>query len=186
MFALLMTQLLRNTFVLFLIIGLLPLYILLVVGGIFAFRGNPFFVQQRSGLNEKIFMIFKFKTMKHDTTTSYGTFLRKYSLDELPQLFNILNGDMNIIGPRPLLPSYSPLYSTFQKIRFSIKPGITGWAQVNGRNTISWEEKFNLDCWYVHNKSWKIDIKILIKTFQLFFNSSKQMTEPSKIFEGNN
>ncbi|WDE99146.1 sugar transferase [Lentisphaera profundi] len=139
--------------------------------------GAPiFFVQKRPGLNGKIFKMFKFRTMldsvdKHgeplpdaQRLTPFGSFLRKASLDELPGLFNVLKGDMSLVGPRPLLIEYLPLYSSQQARRHNVKPGITGWAQVNGRNAISWEEKFNLDVWYVENQSFWLDIKILFMT----------------------
>jgi len=141
-------------------------------------QGKPFFFQKRPGKNEKIFSIIKFKTMndKKDSqgellpfdqrVTKLGAFIRKYSLDEIPQLFNVLKGDMSLIGPRPLLLQYLPLYNESQKQRHLLKPGITGWAQVNGRNTISWEQKFNLDIWYVHNISFLLDVKILILTLK--------------------
>ena len=141
-------------------------------------QGKPFFFQKRPGKNEKIFSIIKFKTMndKKDSqgellpfdqrVTKLGAFIRKYSLDEIPQLFNVLKGDMSLIGPRPLLLQYLPLYNESQKQRHLLKPGITGWAQVNGRNTISWEQKFNLDIWYVYNISFLLDVKILILTLK--------------------
>jgi len=140
-------------------------------------KGKPFFFQKRPGKNEKIFSIIKFKTM-HDNKdkngnllpdknrlTSVGKIIRKTSLDELPQLINVLKGDMSLIGPRPLLPEYLNLYNKEQKKRHDVKPGITGWAQVNGRNAISWSKKFKYDVWYVENISFILDIKILIKTF---------------------
>ncbi|WP_452603021.1 sugar transferase [Pontimicrobium sp. MEBiC06410] len=139
-------------------------------------NGSPFFFQKRPGKNEKIFSIIKFKTMndKKDSEgnllpdekrlSKAGKIIRKTSLDELPQLINVLKGDMSLIGPRPLLPEYLPLYNEEQKLRHNVKPGITGWAQVNGRNAISWEEKFRLDIWYVKHLSFLLDVKILIKT----------------------
>lgn len=140
--------------------------------------GSPIlFKQQRPGLNGKPFQLYKFRTMtdKRDSTgrllpdyerlTSFGRFLRKYSLDELPQLFNVIKGDLSLVGPRPLLMEYLPLYTNEQAKRHLVKPGITGWAQVNGRNTISWEEKFKLDVWYVENKTFLLDVKILFLTF---------------------
>jgi len=139
--------------------------------------GSPvFFKQKRPGLNGKTFTFFKFRTMTDerdshggflpdkDRITSFGNFLRKTSLDELPSLFNVLKGDMSLVGPRPLLIEYLDLYSPEQARRHDVKPGITGWAQVNGRNAISWEEKFKLDVWYVNNQSLGLDIKVLIKT----------------------
>ncbi|WP_347548664.1 sugar transferase [Pseudalkalibacillus hwajinpoensis] len=134
------------------------------------------FKQQRPGLHEKPFYLCKFRTMGHGTDvngellpdhsrlTELGKFLRKYSLDELPQLLNVFKGEMSLVGPRPLLMDYLPLYSDDQKMRHHVKPGMTGWAQVNGRNAISWEEKFKLDTWYVQNQSFLLDLKILCIT----------------------
>lgn len=140
--------------------------------------GSPIlFKQQRPGLHEKIFCIYKFRTMTNDKD-KYGEFLpdekrlvgigkviRSLSLDELPQIFNVLKGNMSFVGPRPLLIEYLPLYNARQKKRHNVKPGITGWAQVNGRNAISWEQKFKYDIWYVENKSFWLDMKILWMTF---------------------
>lgn len=141
----------------------------------------PIFTQSRIGLNDRIFKIYKFKTMTDEKDkdgnllpdelrlTPLGKFLRSWSLDELPQLFNVLKGDLSLVGPRPLYPEYLPLYSAEQKRRHNVKPGITGWAQVNGRNAISWEEKFKLDVWYVDNQSLRLDLKILALTvWQVF------------------
>ena len=153
---------------------LLPtLGLLYIVNG-----GSIFFRQQRVGYREKIFTIYKLKTMndQRDATgkllpdneriTSLGKFIRKTSLDEIPQLFNVLKGDMSLVGPRPLLVQYLPLYSVQQKKRHKVKPGITGWAQVNGRNSISWQEKFSMDVWYVDNQSFWLDLKILFLTIK--------------------
>lgn len=139
--------------------------------------GSPlFFTQQRPGLHERSFYLLKFRTMSHIydengkllpdhlRLTHLGKFLRKYSLDELPQLLNVLKGDMSLVGPRPLLVEYLPLYTEEQKLRHHTKPGMTGWAQINGRNAISWEERFALDRWYVENQSLKLDMKILALT----------------------
>ena len=140
--------------------------------------GKPvLFKQLRPGLAGKPFQMFKFRTMKESCDsngkllpdearlTNFGRFLRSTSLDELPELWNVLKGEMSLVGPRPLLMDYLPLYSPQQARRHEVKPGITGWAQVNGRNTLSWEEKFNLDVWYVDNQSFLIDCKILWQTF---------------------
>lgn len=139
-------------------------------------QGKPFFTQIRPGLKGKLFTVQKFKTMNDrrdgqgnllpdaERLTQVGAFVRKTSLDEIPQLLNVLKGDMSLIGPRPLLPEYLPLYNEFQQRRHEVKPGITGWAQVNGRNAISWDEKFELDVWYVENQSFFLDLKILILT----------------------
>jgi len=140
--------------------------------------GRPIlFKQVRPGLNEKLFTIYKFRTMSNETDnrgellpdskrlSKIGLFIRKVSLDELPQLFNVLKGEMSFIGPRPLLVEYLELYNKSQKRRHLVKPGISGWAQVNGRNAISWEQKFDYDVWYVDNQSFLLDMKILWMTF---------------------
>jgi len=145
--------------------------------------GKPFFFQMRPGRNARIFRLVKFKTMndRRDASgqllpdeqrlTAIGKFIRKTSLDEIPQLINVLKGDMSLIGPRPLLVSYLPLYSPFQSRRHEVKPGITGWAQVNGRNAISWEKKFELDVWYADHVSFLLDIRILLLTIKKVFKS---------------
>ena len=157
----------------------LLIFILLMINN----RGKAFFFQKRPGKNEKIFKVIKFKTMNDkknssgkllpdaDRLTKLGVFIRKTSLDEIPQLINVLKGDMSLIGPRPLLPEYLPLYNETQKKRHNVKPGITGWAQVNGRNAISWEKKFEYDVWYVENLSFLLDLKIFFKTFLKVFKS---------------
>lgn len=141
--------------------------------------GHPlFFRQQRPGLNEKPFYIYKFRTMNNkknnrgellsdaDRLTNFGRLIRSTSLDELPSLGNVLNGEMSLVGPRPLLMEYLPLYNQEQRRRHGAKPGITGWAQVNGRNAISWEDKFKLDVWYVENQSLYLDVKIILLTIK--------------------
>jgi undecaprenyl phosphate N,N'-diacetylbacillosamine 1-phosphate transferase len=160
------------------IITLSPIIIFLSVGLFIANKGNPFYFQKRPGKNEKLFIIIKFKTMNNkknsdgtlmsdaDRLTYLGRIVRKTSLDEIPQLINVLIGNMSIIGPRPLLPEYLTLYNHKQKRRHNIRPGITGWAQINGRNSISWEEKFELDVWYVNNQSMFLDLKILLLTIK--------------------
>lgn len=168
------------------LIGLIilsPIFIVVLIGLYFVNDGKPFFFQKRPGLNEKLFNIIKFKTMndKKDSDgillsdaerlTKIGVFVRKTSLDEVPQLINVLKGDMSIIGPRPLLPQYLPLYNQNQKRRHDVRPGITGWAQVNGRNAISWAKKFELDIWYVENISFLTDCKVFISTFKKVFKS---------------
>ncbi len=164
---------------------LLTFPVLLVVTAVLLVQnhGKPFFIQRRPGKNGKIFRIFKFKTMndKRDESgkllpdeqrlTAMGAFVRKTSLDEIPQLFNVLTGQMSLIGPRPLLPDYLHLYNDFQKRRHEVKPGITGWAQVNGRNAISWDRKFELDVWYVDNISFALDVKILLMTVKKVLKS---------------
>ena len=158
------------------LILLSPVFIIVMIGLYFANNGKPFFFQARPGLNEKIFKIIKFKTMNDkkdsignllpdaDRLTPIGSFVRKTSLDEIPQLLNVLKGDMSLIGPRPLLVQYLHLYSDFQNRRHEVKPGITGWAQVNGRNAITWKKKFELDVWYVDHLSFILDLRILFKT----------------------
>ncbi|WNF35314.1 sugar transferase [Bacillaceae bacterium IKA-2] len=159
-----------------LLLILLPIFIVVIIL-VRTKLGSPIlFKQQRPGLYSKPFSLYKFRTMTgeinsdgqllpdHVRLTSFGKFLRKYSLDELPQLINVLKGDISLIGPRPLLMEYVPLYSEQQLSRHNVKPGITGWAQVNGRNAISWEEKFELDVWYVNNQTLFLDLKILLLT----------------------
>ena len=154
-----------------------PIFLIVYISLAIANGGKAFFVQKRPGKNEKIFEIIKFKSMNdkknsdgtllpdEDRITKIGQFVRKTSLDEVPQLINVLKGDMSLIGPRPLLIAYLELYSDEQKRRHVVKPGITGWAQVNGRNTISWKEKFEFDVWYVDHCSFLLDIKIFWLTF---------------------
>ena len=168
----------------FLLIILLPLFLFLTLLLYLYNRQNVFFIQQRTGYQGKTFHIYKFCTMIPQPTnakelltdkervTSLGRFLRKTSLDELPQLFNILRGEMNFIGPRPLLPEYLPLYNDRQHIRHQVKPGITGWAQVNGRNALSWREKLEMDAWYVENRSFKLYCKILWLTLLKVFRKN--------------
>lgn len=151
-----------------------PILLLITIFLHFANRGaGAFFTQSRPGKNEKIFKVIKFKTMTDEKDangkllpdaqrlTKVGKFIRSTSLDELPQLINVLKGDMALIGPRPLLPEYLPLYSKEQARRHEVRPGITGWAQVHGRNAISWQEKFRLDVWYADHCSLAIDLKII-------------------------
>ena len=182
--------------VLFLPFFLLVSFILLIQNS-----GSPFFSQIRPGKHGKLFTIYKLKTMRdtcddsgellpdHQRTTPIGSVIRKLSLDELPQLWNVLKGDISFVGPRPLLPEYLPLYSKEQEKRHDVKPGITGWAQVNGRNTISWKQKFDYDLWYIQHQSLILDIKILGMTLTKIFktkdvNASGQTTmEP---FNGKN
>lgn len=167
------------------LIGLLiiaPLLLVLIIILTITNNGKPFFYQKRTGKHGHIFTIIKLKTMTDKTDsngqllpeiqriTKVGDICRKYSLDEIPQLINILKGDMSLIGPRPLLPSYLPLYNKTQNRRHEVMPGITGWAQVNGRNAISWEKKFEYDVYYVDNQSIALDFKILIKTIDKVIN----------------
>jgi len=157
---------------------LIPVFMIVIIALSFANKGKPFFIQLRPGKNGRIFKIIKFKTMNDnkdadgnllsdsDRLTGIGKFVRKTSLDEIPQLINVIKGDMSIVGPRPLLVDYLPLYNEFQKRRLEVKPGITGWAQVNGRNAISWDERFELDIWYVDNISFWFDFKIIFLTIK--------------------
>lgn len=163
--------------------------------------GNPFFLQRRPGKEGEIFRIIKFKTMSNardaegnllpdsERLTAVGKFVRKTSVDEIPQLINVVKGDMSLVGPRPLLPEYLKIYTPRQQKRHLVKPGITGWAQVNGRNAISWNKKLELDVWYVENLSFLVDIKILWMTFLKVVKSegvntaNMATTEP---FNGNN
>ncbi|AZA57782.1 sugar transferase [Chryseobacterium shandongense] len=178
-----------------------PVFITVTIGLFFANEGKPFFFQARPGLNEKIFKIIKFKTMNDkkdadgnllpdsERLTSIGAFVRKTSLDEIPQLINVLKGDMSIIGPRPLLPQYLPIYNEFQKRRHEVRPGITGWAQVNGRNAISWAKKFELDVWYIDHISFALDCKIVLLTFKKVFKKegiNKEGQATTEAFNGNN
>jgi lipopolysaccharide/colanic/teichoic acid biosynthesis glycosyltransferase len=182
------------------LIVLSPLFLICLMLLLFANNGRPFFVQRRPGKNEKPFTLIKFKTMndKKDELgnlfpdgkrlTPIGKFIRKTSLDEIPQLLNVIKGDMSLIGPRPLLVEYLPLYNEFEKRRHEVKPGITGWAQVNGRNAISWQQKFEYDVWYVDHMKLSLDIKILLMTFVNVFkakdiNQEGHATMP--LFKGN-
>ena len=155
------------------LIILLPLFFVLCILLSFSFKSSPFFIQERIGYKEKKFKIIKFKTMNDKTDndgkllsdelrlTYIGKFVRNTSLDEIPQLFNVLFGNMSVVGPRPLLTSYMDLYNDEQRKRHFVKPGITGWTGVNGRNAISWKKKFELDVWYVEHQSFWLDMKIL-------------------------
>jgi lipopolysaccharide/colanic/teichoic acid biosynthesis glycosyltransferase len=194
-----MKRLFDITLSILLIFILSPIFILISLL-IFFNTGRPIlFIQKRPGLKSKIFNIYKFRTMnsKKDINgnllddfsrlTLFGKILRKTSLDEIPQLFNVLQGNMSFVGPRPLLVDYLEFYSNNQLKRHDVKPGITGWAQINGRNCISWEEKFKYDVWYVQNQSFFLDIKILcITIFNVFssknINSNDELT--MKKFKG--
>jgi lipopolysaccharide/colanic/teichoic acid biosynthesis glycosyltransferase len=163
-------------------------------------NGYPFFIQKRPGKNERCFKIIKFRTMSNKRDgegvlladsariTRFGSWVRKSSIDELPQLLNVLLGDMSLIGPRPLLTEYLPLYNKSQKLRHKVRPGITGWAQINGRNTITWKQKFNFDVYYVNNVSFALDIMIIKKTI-INVLRSKDITQKGEAtvqnFKGN-
>ena len=177
-----------------------PILILITLLLFFSNKGKPFFFQLRPGKNDKIFKIIKFKTMNDKKEsegnllsdakrlTKVGAFVRKTSLDEIPQLINVIKGVMSLIGPRPLLPEYLPLYNDFQKRRHEVKPGITGWAQVNGRNLISWQQKFEYDIWYVENISFLLDCKIVFLTIKKVFKREGISAENSisaEAFKGN-
>lgn len=178
------------------------LYIILMVLGMILMRGNPFFVQERPGRNEKIFKLIKFRTMDNRKDKEgnllpdevrlnrYGRFLRKTSLDEIPEAFNIIKGDMSLVGPRPLLIQYLPLYSEKQRRRHDVRPGLSGYAQVNGRNSITWTHKFELDCEYVRRITFVGDIKILFQTVVKAFikqeGISSATSDTMEDFDGTN
>lgn len=184
--------------------GLVLLSPIILIAGILLFvvnNGKVFFTQNRPGKMGRIFKVIKFKTMS-DTTdqqgkllpdrerlTPVGKFIRTTSLDELPQLLNVVKGDMSLVGPRPLLPQYLPLYNEQQKRRHEVRPGITGWAQINGRNTISWSQKFEYDVWYVDNLSFLLDLKIIWRTIIKVFKRegiNEQGSATISAFNGNN
>ena len=155
-----------------------PIFLIVFIALLLANKGKVFFLQKRPGKNEEIFKIIKFRTMNNkrdahgnllpdvERLTTIGKLVRKTSLDEIPQLINVLLGNMSLIGPRPLLPEYLPLYNEVQKKRHLIKPGITGWAQINGRNAVEWEKKFKFDVWYVENLSFLLDLQIMFLTLK--------------------
>jgi lipopolysaccharide/colanic/teichoic acid biosynthesis glycosyltransferase len=162
---------------------LLPVFLVVFVVLLVVNNGKVFFLQSRPGLHGRIFKVIKFKTMNDrkdksgnllpdsERLTAAGRFIRKTSLDEIPQLINVIRGDMSLIGPRPLLKDYLPLYSEFQRKRHNVRPGITGWAQINGRNLISWQQKFEYDVWYVDHLSFLLDVKIFFSTLGKVFKS---------------
>lgn len=183
------------------LIVLSPVLIILMILGAIFMQGNPFFTQERPGKDEKIFKLIKFRTMDNRKDedgillpdevrlNKYGKFLRSTSLDELPELINIIKGDMAIVGPRPLLLQYLPLYNETQKRRHEVLPGLTGWAQVNGRNSISWTERFSLDIEYVDNISFVKDVKILLLTVKSVFlheGISSATSDTMEDFDGTN
>lgn len=185
------------------IIGLSPILIVIIIWLLIANKGaGVFFLQDRPGKDGKVFKVIKFKSMTDETDesgkllpnelriTPVGRFIRKTSIDELPQLFNVLKGDMSLIGPRPLKVQYLELYSTEQARRHEVRPGITGWAQVNGRNSITWTEKFKMDVWYVDNCSFILDLKIVYLTFKSVLKKTGINSSDTKIggvpFNGKN
>jgi undecaprenyl phosphate N,N'-diacetylbacillosamine 1-phosphate transferase len=177
---------------------LAPAFVIITIVLFIANEGEPFFIQKRPGKNGKIFHIIKFKTMTSqkdangnllpDTKrmTKLGNFARSISLDEIPQLINVILGDMSIVGPRPLLPEYLPLYNETQIRRHDVKPGITGWAQVNKENITSWQTKFEYDLWYIENKNLILDIKIVFLTLKKALIPSKTNSTYTESFNGKN
>ena len=180
------------------LVGLLvlsPIFLLLIIVGTIEMKGNPFFTQKRPGKDGKIFNLIKFRTMTNEKDkegnllpdeqrlTAYGKFLRSTSLDELPELWNILNGDLSLIGPRPLLVKYLPLYNSFQRHRHDVRPGLTGYAQVHGRNQVSWEKKFEMDVWYVQHVTFLEDLKILFETVAVVLKREGISSETSATME---
>ena len=178
------------------LVGLSPILLVLTVVGAIKMKGNPFFTQQRPGKDEKIFKLIKFRTMTCETDvngnllpdeqrlTGYGKFLRSTSLDELPELINILKGDMSIVGPRPLLVEYLPWYNETEKHRHDVRPGLTGWAQVNGRNSVDWETRFALDVEYVRDISMLLDVKVIFLTVKKVLCRS-DVADDTRTAEGN-
>ena len=177
------------------LIILSPLLVVLMILGTVFMRGNPFFTQERPGKNEKVFKLIKFRTMDNRTDKKgnllpdevrldkYGRFLRASSLDELPELFNIMKGDMSIIGPRPLLVAYLPRYNEFQHHRHDVRPGLTGYAQAHGRNTVSWEDKFAMDVWYTRHITFIGDLKIIWDTIMTVIKREGISSETSVTME---
>lgn len=177
----------------FLIIS--PIFLVITIALYILNNGKPFFTQLRPGLNEKVFMLFKFRTMNDKTDenglllpdgqrlTKVGSFLRKTSLDELPQLINVIKGDMSLVGPRPLLPRYLPFYNSKEKLRHRIRPGITGWAQVNGRNASSWNDRLAADVYYYNHLSFKLDSIIIYKTIQNVFSGKDIIIDPDSFMD---
>ncbi len=183
------------------LIVLSPLFIILIILGFIFMSGNPFFVQERPGRNEKIFKLIKFRSMSNKKDkegkllpdeirlNKYGRLLRKTSLDEIPELINILKGDMAIVGPRPLLVKYLPRYNAEQRHRHDVRPGLTGYAQAHGRNALTWEDRFAMDVWYTKNVTFITDVKILIDTVKTVLKHEGISSETSVTMEefmGNN
>lgn len=183
------------------LIMLSPIFLIIAILVKIKLGGHIFFVQERIGMYNRPFKMYKFRTMRdtkdssgnllsdNERLTKFGKILRSTSLDELPEFFNILRGEMSLIGPRPLLPKYLPLYSGEQIKRHNVLPGLTGWAQINGRNSISWTEKFKLDVWYVENWSLKLDLKIFFLTIVKVIKRediNQESTVTMEAFNGNN
>lgn len=180
---------------LFALVVLSPVLLILMILGFIFMKGNPFFTQLRPGKDEKIFRLIKFRTMTNQKDkdgnllpdnvrlTKYGEFLRSSSLDELPEVINILVGDMSIVGPRPLLVRYLPRYNEVQKHRHDVRPGLTGYAQANGRNAVTWEDKFKMDVWYTRNISFKLDAKIILDTIKCVLKRDGISSESSATME---
>lgn len=178
------------------IIVLSPLFFILIIIGTIEMKGNPFFTQDRPGWHEKVFKLIKFRTMTNEKDddgnllpdelrlNSYGKFLRSTSLDELPELLNILKGDMSLIGPRPLLVEYLPWYTEREHMRHNVRPGLTGWAQVNGRNNLDWENRFKKDTYYVEHISFVFDLKIFFMTIKKVL-VHEDVVENTRIVEPN-
>lgn len=172
---------------------LLPFFLIITLVLFVSNDGKPFFTQLRPGLNERYFRLLKFKTMNDKLDmegklladskrlTSVGRLIRKTSLDELPQLINVIKGDMSLVGPRPLLPRYLPYYTAGEKVRHRIRPGITGWAQVNGRNTASWDDRLAADIYYFENLSFKLDMIILFKTIRGVLSAKDVVVDPDSL-----
>ena len=176
------------------------LYVILIILGTIFMRGNPFFTQERPGLNGKIFKLIKFRTMDNRKDKNgeflpdevrlnkYGRFLRKTSLDEIPEAFNIIKGDMSVIGPRPLLVQYLPLYNEEQRHRHDVRPGLSGYAQVHGRNTVSWEDKFAMDVWYANHVTFLGDLKIIWDSIMVAFvkrsGINSETSATMEVFQG--
>lgn len=195
MYAKVFKRILDFLMALFALLVLSPVLLILTVLGAVKMKGNPFFTQMRPGKDEKIFRLIKFRTMTCEKDengdllpdevrlTKYGRFLRSTSLDELPELVNILLGQMSLVGPRPLLVRYLPRYNAIQRRRHEVRPGLTGWAQVNGRNAISWEDKFRLDVEYVEKISFAMDLKIVFITVGKIFKREGISSETSATME---
>lgn len=195
MYAKLFKRIIDIVLSLFALIVLGPILLILIILGAVKMRGNPFFTQERPGKNERIFKLIKFRTMTNEKDENgkllpdeqrlikYGKILRSTSLDELPELINILVGDMSIVGPRPLLVHYLPRYNEEQRHRHDVRPGLTGYAQVHGRNAVSWEDKFAMDVWYTRHVSFKLDLKIIWDTVMVVLKRDGINSETSATME---